>query len=59
MTDTGIHASHEDNIDSKPYALDLLPNTLAGLLATAIGDARQLDRNTYHPTSVRWHWPSE
>ena len=59
MTDTVIHASHEDNIDSKPYALDWLPNTLAGLLATAIGDARQLDRNTYHPTSVRWHWPSE
>ena len=59
MTSPLTHASHIDNISSPPYSLDLLPNTLADLLATAIDDARQLDLNIYHPSSVNWHWPSE
>ena len=32
-----------------------LPTTMAGLLETAIGDARRLDRTTYTPHSDRWH----
>ena len=32
-----------------------LPDTLSGLLATAIDDARQLDRTLYHPRSGEWH----
>lgn len=32
-----------------------LPDTMSGLLATAIDDARQLDRTLYHPRCGEWH----
>ncbi|MCY4588289.1 MAG: hypothetical protein OXB98_19840 [Bryobacterales bacterium] len=32
-----------------------LPDTMSGLLATAIADARKLDPKTYHPDCYRWH----
>ena len=32
-----------------------LPDTLSGLLATAIADAHSLDPSKYHPRSEEWH----
>ena len=36
-----------------------LPRTMAGLLTTAIEDARSLDRSIYFPNYDDWHDPSE
>ena len=35
-----------------------LPDTLAGLVETAIADALSLDPETYHPKSQQWHNPN-
>ena len=35
-----------------------LPNTLAGLIETAIADALSLDPETYFPKSQQWHNPN-
>ena len=36
-----------------------LPSTMAGLLETAIRDARKLDRGNYHPHHAQWHCSDE
>ena len=39
--------------------LGLLPDTMSGLLETAINDARRLDPNSYRPRSSEWHTATE
>ena len=56
MTDTPVpnvtqHVSNDELITQ-----DLLPDTLYELLAAAINDARQLDPQSYYPSSMRWHY---
>ena len=36
-----------------------LPDTMHGLLAAAIADARRLDRNLYRPHHHHWHLPDD
>ena len=56
MTDTPVPnvARHVSN--DEPITQDLLPGTLYELLAAAINDARQLDPQSYYPSSMRWHY---
>ena len=59
MTDTPVPNVAEHVLNDKLITQDLLPGTLSGLLAVAIDDARQLDRDGYRPASFRWHCPVE
>ena len=59
MTDTPVPNIAQHVSNDEPITQDLLPDTLSGLLAAAIDDARRLDRDGYRPASFRWHCPVE